>query len=186
MWARFPDHDAADLEAFGELSDPHQTDRAVAILAAAFLEFRLEKALKERLPDIKGLPKCKKHKKDTNKIASLHDRLFKDPNAPLGTFASKIDAACALRLFGKNTYHDLDTIRQVRNAFAHERASLSFRTQKISQWCKKLRLPQRIKFGTDPLPTEARDCFLAAVNCVNWIVSEEAIREGRIETSWED
>jgi hypothetical protein len=46
-------------------------------------------------------------------------------DAPLATFSAKIRLAYALSIFGSSTRDDLDTIREIRNAFAHSTRPLA-------------------------------------------------------------
>jgi DNA-binding MltR family transcriptional regulator len=52
---------------------------------------------------------------------------------PLGTFSSKIKLARALGLFGPKTAHDLNLMREIRNAFAHGLRKMSFETPEVRQ-----------------------------------------------------
>lgn len=60
------------------------------------------------------------------------DGLF-GPERPLGTFSSKIKLGRALGLFGPRTAHDLNLIREIRNAFAHGLRKMNFETPEIRQ-----------------------------------------------------
>jgi DNA-binding MltR family transcriptional regulator len=64
--------------------------------------------------------------------ASEVDGLF-GPERPLGTFSSKIKLARALGLFGPKTAHDLNSIREIRNAFAHGLRKMNFETPEVRQ-----------------------------------------------------
>ena len=86
-----------------------QTDRGAAIIGAAFLEARLEEAIRSRLIGT-GEPV---------------DALFKG-EAPLRTFRAKIDMGFALGLFGPRIHRDLNLIRKIRNKFAHHFGAISF------------------------------------------------------------
>lgn len=114
-----------------------QSDRGAAILGAPYVELALERAVKTRVADAK-----------VRRDKTLFDRLFKDRNAPLGTFSAKIDLAFGLLLIGKHTYHDLGIIRGVRNDFAHEldtgdaTKGLTFDSQSIRDRCNNLWVPK--------------------------------------------
>jgi hypothetical protein len=109
-----------------------ETDRGAAIVSAAFLESRLELAIKETL---------RNH--TLKKGATLFDRLFKG-YGPLATFGAKIDLAFALEIATEDDYHDLHIIRDVRNDFAHDdigdnHSPVSFNLQSILDRCANLR-----------------------------------------------
>ena len=93
----------------GEFQD--ETDRACAVLAAAFLDRALGELLHGFMRDD---PK-------------VRERLF-GRNHPLTTFGARIDLAFALGLIGTTEHHDLDLVRKIRNHFAHELTGLSFDT----------------------------------------------------------
>jgi hypothetical protein len=87
-------------------------------------------------------------------------------DAILGSYYSRIHIAYALSVVGDDTLQDLNTIRDIRNAFAHFHGELSFCTPKIKQLCKFNVLD---KIGEEnwisleqKVPTTAREKFLAA------------------------
>jgi Domain of unknown function (DUF4145) len=85
-------------------------DRSAAILAQLYLEDRATSTLKAHLGE---------------------DR-------PFANFASKIDSLHAAGIFEKQITDILHVIRKIRNAFAHELASLTFDTPCISELCSCL------------------------------------------------
>lgn len=58
-------------------------------------------------------------------------------SAPLGTFSTRITAAFALGLITDREYRELETLRKIRNAFAHS-IHVSFGDQSISNLCANL------------------------------------------------
>ena len=64
-------------------------------------------------------------------------RLLDGFNAPLGTFAARAAAAAALGLISEREYRDLETIRKIRNQFAHDHR-VSFSDQSIVDLCGNL------------------------------------------------
>ena len=95
------------------LGDPEQlpaaTDRAAALVAAQFVEHALEKSIATHLAN--GFDE---------------KEIFEGPGAPLGTFSAKIAMAAALGIIQRAEREDLDTIRNIRNAFAHSMTHISF------------------------------------------------------------
>lgn len=85
----------------------HATDRAVAILVAAYVEEALLDALLFRLGS-----------KKEEAVGELLEN-----GAALSTFSNKISLAQAVHLIGPRTRGDLDRIRKVRNECAHFRES---------------------------------------------------------------
>jgi hypothetical protein len=83
------------------------------------------------------------------------DSLFSISNQ-LGTFSSRINLSFAMGIVGSITHKNMDAIREVRNAFAHqilmishissenksstlELKPVSFRTREIVSWCNSLK-----------------------------------------------
>lgn len=101
-------------------------DRAIAIIAATFLDTILEMILREFLID--------------RKPAS---GLF-DPYKPLSTFAAKVHVSYCLGLISEVEFKNLEIIRSIRNSFAHDLTTNSFEDQSINDQCKNLRIPERM------------------------------------------
>jgi hypothetical protein len=97
------------------------TDRAAAIVSAAFLDDRLAAALKARLHHNKNIT----------------DKMF-DPSGPLGSFSAKIDLAFLIGMFTKDSIDDLHIIRNVRNEFAHKLKTKTFNSQRIRDLIKNI------------------------------------------------
>ena len=103
-----------------------ESDRGVALLGAAYLDTALTTLLAASLAG--------------GRVVA--DKLLNSPNAPLGTFSSRIAMAYGLGHIGPHYFNALEAIREIRNAFAHFRRNLTFEDPEISQWIKsKLRLP---------------------------------------------
>ncbi len=91
------------------------TDRAVAVLGAAYVEEALLDALLIRL----GI-------EDQSAVEQLLEN-----GAPLSTFSNKINLAEAVHLIGPRTRGDLDRIRKVRNECAHSVNPIVFTDQRL-------------------------------------------------------
>lgn len=52
--------------------------------------------------------------------------------APLSTYSAKIKIAYAMGIIGKRTRHDLEKLRELRNAFAHSTRRLTFDLPEIA------------------------------------------------------
>ena len=98
------------------------SDRVAAIMASALVEHHLMSAIRTALVD------------------SFDDNaLFHDQGAPFGTFKARIVAGRALGLYDKHMAEDLDTIRDIRNQFAHALLSIDFENQHLADRCMSLR-----------------------------------------------
>jgi DNA-binding MltR family transcriptional regulator len=97
-----------------------ESDRAAAILSAAFLEAYLVVYLRVFFVDE---PEC----------ATLFDE-----TAPLGTFAARAQVAYAFGLLTPGVARDLRYIRKIRNLFAHDITDLSFSSPQVKDLCSNL------------------------------------------------
>lgn len=100
-----------------------ESDRASALMAAAFLDDQLRMLLEANLVQ------------DKKVLLRILDQ-----RGPLATFSSRIDMAYAMGLIGKRTLLDLNLLRKIRNEFAHTAGTLSFDSPKVSAWCSQLQL----------------------------------------------
>lgn len=104
-----------------------QSDRAAAIVGAAWIEEELEAAIRSFLIDDKE---------------SMKKLLGK--SSPLSSFSAKIDLACVLGMCSRVIAKDLHSIREIRNDFAHnilakDNAKLSFNSGHIKDKCMALK-----------------------------------------------
>jgi DNA-binding MltR family transcriptional regulator len=101
------------------------SDMVTAIVHAIEVEYLLEQLIIAKL----------KRKDDVTV-----ELLSKD-NGPLATFFSKIILGYAIGLFDEISMEYLNTIRRIRNAFAHSRKEISFSTALIRGEMSSLKLP---------------------------------------------
>jgi hypothetical protein len=97
--------------------------RGAAILGGATVESKLEDLLLSRMVEL--------GKTEFNE-------LFRNAG-PLASFSAKIRAGYALGLFGEATRDNLDTLREVRNAFAHAKLVVTFETPEVVAVCKRFK-----------------------------------------------
>jgi hypothetical protein len=100
-----------------------ETDRGLAVMAAALVENALELAIRSRIAD------------PGEHISSAW---FSGINAPFGTFGSKIQLGRALAIYGEHMQGRLATIKDVRNAFAHSSIPLDFTHSAVRDACEGL------------------------------------------------
>lgn len=122
-----------------------QTDRGAGIIAGSFLDSALQLALQSYLVPEPVL------------------RATEDAGAPLSTFSARILLGEALGFYTAGVRKRLDTVRHIRNAFAHTLKPITFDEPSISEACKELKL-----FGfhgdTPPIPetwSEARKRYVS-------------------------
>ena len=104
-----------------------RNDRGAAILLGTFVEDALQRAIEQVLH-----------------IRPKQHRALFGINAPLGTFSNKIRVAFALDIIGPETFANLNTIREIRNAFAHAKIHISFKTKQVCDACALLVIPKDI------------------------------------------
>lgn len=109
-----------------------ETDRGCALFTAAYLDKALSDLLYVSLVE---------HNK-------MEDDLFKG-EAPLSAFSARIKFAFYLGKISAVCRADLDTIRKIRNDFAHDARLISFNTQSIADRCRNLAFSYHQKEG-DP------------------------------------
>jgi len=112
-----------DFNEFFEQTGSDSNPRGAAILLAANTEVGLDSALRS----IMSLGRA--------------DMLF-GAEKPLGSFRNKIHIAYAFGLFGDETFNTLETIRHIRNAFAHSHIPITFDMPAIMDACAVLALPR--------------------------------------------
>ena len=99
-----------------------ESDRAAAILAAAYFEDRLRDAIMTRFVALNRRDK---------------DEIFKS-YGPLSTFKAKVDIAFALGLYDRKIRKGLHTVRGIRNKFAHSSEPMEFNHNQVADECRKL------------------------------------------------
>jgi DNA-binding MltR family transcriptional regulator len=118
-----------------------ETDRGVALMAAAYLENSLEGLLKKLFVN----------------DSFLKNDPFNSYNGFLTTFSSKIDLAFMLGLISNKTKQKLNWIRSIRNDFAHSADFINFDEQSFADRCNNLNDYEK----TEDL--SPRDIFIDAV-----------------------
>ncbi len=96
------------------------SDRASALIGAALVDDEMATTLRLMLQFRNGEDEA---------------RLLSDPMAPLSHFSSKSRLLFALGVIDERIFDTLDTIRVIRNAFAHSQIPLTFATKEVSDLC---------------------------------------------------
>src|ERR1700694_3255622 len=110
-------------EAFISEIRAEKNDRGACLLLAAHVENSLDSAIISLF----------------SLSSEQQERLF-NQDAPLGTFSRKILFANAVQIIGSITTKNLDIIRHVRNAFAHAKAPINFKTPEVEAICNDLQI----------------------------------------------
>ena len=105
----------------------HESERATAILAAAWIDHLLELKLAQHF---------------SSGNAKARAQLFA-ANGPFGTSSAKITTAFCVGWLDVDVYHDLNLIRKIRNSFAHQVHGLSMESPTISGLIESFKVPHR-------------------------------------------
>src|SRR5579862_9203508 len=102
-----------------------QTDRGAAIIATALIDHHLTVAIEARLEALNS---------------KLRNSLLGSRGA-LATLQSKLDMGMALGLYTMDAHRQLDTIRKIRNRFAHTPIPLTFQDATLKRLSLSLMSP---------------------------------------------
>ena len=118
----------------------------------------------------------------------LEDRrtidLLEGRNAALGTLAARISACLSLGLIEPLEFDEIETLRKIRNRFAHDLTGASFSNDTVRQLCSNLKSP--LPGWRDDLASDARFRFKNAASAImtrlvyrpHWVRLER--RESRV------
>jgi len=111
----------------------NESDRGLALVGASVIDDKLRSTIRSSLVDCKAASK-----------------LVDEPNAPLGTFSSRVDACLSLGLIDQFECDEITLIRKVRNEFAHGLHGTTFQTEPIPGLCSTLKsqLPEGAGYPT--------------------------------------
>jgi hypothetical protein len=109
-----------DEETDGVLADlSDESDRGAVILAATSIEDSLEFTIGSRMRNLES---------DVPARAEVFG-----PNGCVGTFSNKTLIAYAMGIIDHDTRKEIDLVREVRNACAHSRLPISFKTPQLQE-----------------------------------------------------
>lgn len=111
-----------------------ESDRALPVLAFAFIDTEIERLLREAV---------------NQKVHGGVSRLF-GPLGPMGAASTRINMAHALHWLSDDTVHDLHLLRRIRNRFAHQRIDDGLRDSQTISDLKDHRLLPRIVNALHP------------------------------------
>lgn len=135
-----------------------ESDRGLALYATAHIDNEFETILRDKLVG----------------NANHLDGIFSF-NGPLGTFSSKIKLSYSLGLISKTTMNDINTLRKIRNEFAHSNQSLSFESEKIRNLCSSLQL------NVQPEDSSSRIKFMNVVSGISGLLYGANIKSEKFE-----
>jgi mannitol operon repressor len=103
----------------------NESDRGCVMIACSYLDELLRQIVLAFLVDVPA-----------------STTLLEGFNAPLGTLSTRASAALALGLIRESEFKEVDTLRRVRNRFAHN-VHISFDSQDVDALCRNLTLSAR-------------------------------------------
>ena len=122
------------------------TDRSTALVGCAMVDAALVVALTTRFVAMDG---------------DEFNGLFYSQNGPLFSFAARIKIGRAIGIYGAKLQRMMNTIRQVRNVFAHSVRPLTFANDLVAKECALLpdaKLKPELEHSLHPL----RERYIAA------------------------
>ena len=101
-----------------------------------------------------------------------------DEMSPLHSFAARIRVGFALGIYGPKMNEDLETIKYIRNLFAHFPEPATFNVQQLEELCNGLNLVANIPHALVGEPKIARDRFIGVSQIiVLYLVSAKEMAE---------
>ena len=99
------------------------SDRGACLISCAALDHILIRLIRTKLIDLTD---------------PEGDKLFFERGATLGSLSERTDIAYAIGVINASQQQDLNSIRRIRNGFAHSAKNVSFNTQVVANECDKL------------------------------------------------
>jgi len=141
-----------------------ESDRGLALVAADYLSNLLEALLRQVFVD-----------DGTANTKEVLDDLFRESGA-LGSFDIKIRLAYLMGLIGRDTYHALGLIREIRNIAAHSVEPFSLDSPGVRQKCEQLTAWEDYQALAKEVGHPARKHFMFTFW---WVLVEIMLRTGR-------
>ena len=138
-----------------------ETDRGAALFSASLLDDALLNILSNYLVEGK-----------------VRKKMFKYPD-PLSSFSARQNMCLVLGLISEAEYNNCNTIRSIRNKFAHSATySIDFDTQAIDGLCRTFSSYERLKEKKGTAPHLNRLIFILTVQALltRWIDRGEAVK----------
>lgn len=166
MWLVSTAHELAAIKEIEEAPD-----RTIGIVAGAIIASKLSDVLRRALGD------------DSRYAKKVRNQMF-EHEGPLGSFGAHIHMAYLIGLLSEQGHTDLQTLKKIRNLFAHYAEHNTFETERIRALCKNFRLVddkdrvfERAILKRDT-PEKTFEVSLDAVTNVEGIVALAIKKEG--------
>jgi hypothetical protein len=170
-------------------SEQTNSDRAAALIVGTILEESLEIAISTHFVGWKDVS-------ETNREIQ-RDQLFGYGSyelSPLSSFASRIRLGFALGIYGPKMRDDLDSIKNIRNLFAHFKGPATFEHDEIRLLCEEMnslgKMPQGgllgLLFGKFPDTPKDKFVRLSQLICLYLISGARNTPLFYKDSMWED
>jgi hypothetical protein len=127
--------------------------RAAALIMASILDNLLETAISSCFVKLSS---------------AKFNALFREKQSPLGSFSNKIISAYALGVYDDTTRSQLDSIRSIRNAFAHTMQPIDFDHPVVATACNNLN-PSQIS-GRAFVAETPRERFMGTATLIGIVI----------------
>lgn len=161
-----PSNDAEWDALFREMQTA--SDRAVVLTIGPFLEASAELAIASRMAE------------------ENFEELVMRPDSPLATFSAKIRILQGLGIIGPRHRKIMDTIREIRNTFAHSMKPIDFETDVIRDFCNTLEDWDIDAFDISHLSQPRKKFTCAAVTMAQHFVTYSFDNGGKIIPTYLD
>jgi Domain of unknown function (DUF4145) len=155
-----PNNDSEWDELFQEMKNA--SDRAVVLTIGPFVEAAAELAIACRIAE------------------DNFEELVARADAPLGTFSAKIRMLQGLGIIGPRHRKVMDTIREIRNTFAHSMKPIDFNTSVVRDYCHTLEEWEIDAFDTSQLSPARKKFTCAAVVMAQHFVTYSFDNGGKV------
>jgi hypothetical protein len=145
-------------------------DRATAVLWSTVLDDALHAAISGRMGHL---------------TAADHELLFHD-FGPLRSFGAKILVGHGMSVVGREEKADLETVREIADAFANPKVEVCFRTPEVATACGQLHATAHLRQAAGE-PQDPKELFiLTCVHLASAIDPSIGVGEGypRREVNW--
>jgi DNA-binding MltR family transcriptional regulator len=145
-----------------EMEDSILADYAIAMIGAELLNGALEAALHGRFRKL-------------DEKTEVPELFSYEQNGPLADLGSRIKVAYAMNLFGPETRDDLNSIRRIRNLFAHHPEQHSFWEPEIAEECRHLHIVNTLTIAHGVDRRDPRSRYIGACTTIAGRLRDELL-----------
>jgi DNA-binding MltR family transcriptional regulator len=139
--------------------------RATVIVGAAAIDRMLEQLLESKLV----------------KNKAIAQEFFTGPSAPFGSFSSRIKAVYLLGLVSIKTYQDLESLRKIRNKFAHDIFDCDFNNKDVVNLIRGFNYGPKMFIPTNGSLMDPGHLFVLELLVISFSLTRQITRASRIK-----